>query len=63
MEEFKWHVPIRPVTPQQVGKLTRAHYLGDPIKRWVDEMGYLFQIDYRSGGKVCLGNVTTCKEV
>ena len=62
MEEFKWHVPIRPVTPQQVGKLKRAHYLGDPVKRWVDEAGSLFEIDYRSGGKIWLGSVAICKE-
>jgi hypothetical protein len=62
MGDYAWHVPVREVPPRPFGRLVRAHSLGDPVKWWVDERGFLFEIDYRSGGKIWLGCVAVCTE-
>ena len=62
MGDFEWSVPVRAIKPQQVGKLRRMHHLGDSVKRWVDEAGWVYEIDYRSGNRVCLCQMSTCPE-
>ena len=56
---FLWHVPVRSGTEvRPVGKLTRAHYLGDPEKRYVDERGQLFWVSFFPRQTMFLCNVT-----
>lgn len=62
MGEFEWHIPVRPVPPRQVGRLRRLHFVGDAVKLWYDEAGWVYEIDYRSGNRVALHQVSTCTE-
>lgn len=51
MKDFKWNDYIVQTYPEPQGKLTRVHNLGDPEKMYVDEIGNVFDVSFRSGGR------------
>lgn len=54
---YDWYFPIKVIPPRQVGKLRRVHFVGDPVKRWIDGEGKVYEIDYRSGNRVWIYSV------